>query len=232
MARGTETGTRGGSRAQSELGTKVRGILTAKSPAKGLGNLVKSYRTKENAKGGYAGEEEVTPTPELLAMANQSLEGAERAAIGAENEHAAVYKDGVQLFVKTSSSANYVDFNAKESKAMKDAIFTHNHPAPNGVPIPFSRGDVVMLLKNKCQEFRAVSGNTVFSMKPPKDSPFWKMTGPKLQKVMDALRSAELSARGYDGNSGIPDKVLADVLDSMLTKIDSKIPIGYTKKTL
>jgi hypothetical protein len=232
MARGTETGTRGGSRAQSELGTKVRGILTAKSPAKGLGNLVKSYRTKENAKGGFAGEEEVTPTPELIAMANQSLENAERAAVGADNEHAAVYKDGVQLFVKTSSSANYVDFNAKESKAMKDAIFTHNHPAPNGVPIPFSRGDVVMLLKNKCQEFRAVSGNMAFSMKPPKDSPFWKMTGPKLQKMMDGLRAAEIASRGYGLSDPLPDQVLADVLDSMLTKIDSKIPIGYTKKTL
>jgi hypothetical protein len=215
------------------LGTKARAILLTKSPVKGLGNLVKSMKSKENASGGFAGETEVAPTPQLLAAAGQPIGIAERAIVGASTEHAAVYKDGVQLLVKTSTSENYVDFNSKESKAMKDAIFTHNHPVgPSGTPIPFSRGDVIMLLKNKCEEFRAVSGNVAFSMKPPKDSPFWKVTGPKLQKMMDALRTAELASRGYDAKSPIPDKVLADVLDSMLTKIDSKLPIGYTKKSL
>jgi len=207
--------------------------MSAKSPAKGLGNLVKSKRSILDAKGNYKGEEDVEPTPELLAMANQDIENAERAIANSQTEHAAVYVDGKQVFCKTSSDASFVDFNAKESKAMKGAVFTHNHPTgPNGEPIPFSRGDVRMLLQNKIGSFRAVSGNTAFEMTPPKESQFWKTSKPKLAKMLDETFEAYRGAMGYEKGAALPTEVLVKVLDLTLTKIDKNLNIGYKKTTL
>lgn len=205
--------------------------MSAKSPAKGLGNLVKSKRSILDAKGNYKGEEDVEPTPELLAMANQDVENAERAIANSQTEHAAVYVDGKQVFVKTSSEVNFVDFNAKESKAMKGAVFTHNHPTgPNGEPIPFSRGDVKMLLQNKIGSFRAVSGNVRFEMTPPKGSDFWKTSRPKLAKLLDSTFAA--FDKMYRGDNEMSAATLATILDKTLETIDSQLNIGYKKTTL
>lgn len=232
MARGSDTGTRGGSRASSESVT-TRAIMSAKSPAKGLGNLVKSMKSILDAKGNYKGDEEVAPTPELLAMAGKDIETAERAIANSGTEHAAVYVDGKQVFVKTSSEPNFVDFNAKESKAMKGAVFTHNHPTgPNGEPIPFSRGDVKMLLQNKIGSFRAVSGNTRFEMSPPKDSDLWKTSRPKLARMLDSTFEHFAKEEGYSKGKPLPTDVLVRVLDNTLSTIDSALNIGYKKTTL
>lgn len=230
MARGSDTGTRGGSRASSE-NVVTRAIMSAKSPAKGLGNLVKSKRSILDAKGNYKGDEDVAPTPELLAMANQDIDTAERAIANSATEHAAVYVDGKQVFVKTSSEPNFVDFNAKESKAMKGAVFTHNHPTgPNGEPIPFSRGDVRMLLQNKIGSFRAVSGNTRFEMTPPANSPFWKTPKAKLARMLDSTFA--VFDKVYRGDNKMSAATIAIILDKTLETIDSELNIGYKKTTL
>jgi hypothetical protein len=211
----------------------TRAIMSAKSPVKGLGNLVKSKKSILDAKGNFKGEEDVEPTPELLAMANQSIDTAERAMANSDTEHAAVYVDGKQVLVKTSSEANFVDFTPKESKAMAGATFTHNHPpGPNGEPIPFSRGDVKMLLQNKIGSFRAVSGNTQFEMSPPKDSAFWKTSKAKLAKLLDSTFNAVKEGYGYTGNKPLPTEVLVRVLDDTLTLVDNTIGLGYKKTTL
>jgi hypothetical protein len=205
--------------------------MSAKSPGKGLGNLVKSKKSILDAKGNFKGEEDVAPTPELLAMANQPIDTAERAIANSGTEHAAVYVDGKQVFVKTSSEPNFVDFTPKESKAMKGATFTHNHPTgPNGEPIPFSRGDVKMLLQNKIGSFRAVSGNTRFEMSPPANSPFWKTSPAKLAKMVDSTFA--LYDREYRGENKMSAATLVKILESTLETIDATLNIGYKKTTL
>ena len=208
--------------------------MSAKSPGKGLGNLVKSKKSILDAKGNFTGkEEDVAPTPELLAMANQPIDTAERAIANSGTEHAAVYVDGKQVFVKTSSEPNFVDFTPKESKAMKGATFTHNHPTgPNGEPIPFSRGDVKMLLQNKIGLFRAVSGNTRFEMSPPKDSALWKTPKAKLAKMLDSTFEHFAKEEGYSKGRDLPTEVLVRVLDDTLTLVDNTLNIGYKKTTL
>lgn len=207
--------------------------MSAKSPGKGLGNLVKSKRSILDAKGNFKGEEDVEPTPELLAMANQAIENAEQAIANAQTEHAAVYVDGKQVFCKTSSDASFVDFTAKESKAMAGAVFTHNHPTgPNGMPIPFSRGDVKMLLQNKIGSFRAVSGNTRYEMSPPPNSEFWKTPKAKLAKLLDSTFEAVKAGYGYSKDKQLPTEVLVRVLDDTLTLVDNTLDIGYKKTTL
>lgn len=232
MARGSDTGTRGGSRASSES-VQTLAILRAKSPGKGLGNLVKSKRSILDARGNFKGEEDVEPTPELLAMANQDIETAERVMANSQTEHSAVYLDGKQIFIKTSSAADFVDFTPKESKAMKGAVFTHNHPTgPDNMPIPFSRGDVKMLLQNKIGSFRAVSGNIRFEMTPPKDSALWKTSKLKLARMLDSTFEHFAKEEGYSKGKPMPTDVLVRVLDNALSTIDSILNIGYKKTTL
>ena len=166
-------------------------------------------------------------------MAGKDMESAEAAIANSETEHAAVYVDGKQVFCKTSSDANFVDFLPKEGKAMAGAVFTHNHPpGPNGLPIPFSRGDVKMLLQNKIGSFRAVSGNTRFEMTPPKDSAFWKTPKAKLAKLLDSTFKAVKEGYGYSGDNPLPTEVLVRVLDDTLTLVDNTLNIGYKKTTL
>ena len=232
MARGTGTGTRGGSRASSESPV-VRAVLTTKSPVKGLGNLVKAKRSILDAKGNMKGEEDVAPDKELLAMAGKPLEEAERAMANSDVEHAAVYDaQGRQIMVKTSMAENYVDFNAKESKAMQGGTFTHNHPTANGMPVPFSRGDVRMLSANKIATFRAVSGNMLFEMKPPAGSPFYKVSPAKLKKLLDVTYDSVKLQLGYAKNAQVPTRDVLKILDQTMTEIDSQLSIGYKKYQL
>ena len=229
MARGTGTGTRGGSRAPSES-PATRAILTTKSPTKGLGNLVKAKKSILDAKGNMKGEEDVEAPATLLAMANKPVEEAEKEMANADIEHAVVYDaKGRQIMVKTSMSENYVDFTAKESKAMAGGTFTHNHPTADGKPFPFSRGDVRMLLQNKIATFRAVSGDTVFEMKPPRGSAFYKMKPAKLKKMLDMTFDAMKLQAGYPKDAQPPAAVVAKILDDTLTEIDSQLSIGYKK---
>ncbi len=232
MARGTGTGTRGGSRASSE-NTVVRAALAQKSPMKGIGNLIKAKRSILDKNGNYKSEEDVEPSPVILAMADKPIEEAERAMANEGIEYSAVYLDGKQLFVKTSSDPSFVDFNAKETKAMKGAVFTHNHPvAADGTPIPFSRGDVSMLLNNKIKSFRARSGDTLYEMTPPKDSKFWKTSPAALKKALNTTFEAFKKGYGYEPGDPVPAKVLAAILDDTLSTIDKKMGIGYKKTSI
>lgn len=232
MARGSESGSRGGSRASSES-VSVRAKMEAKSPIKGLGKMIRAKRSILDAKGNYKGEEDVEPTQVLIDMAGKSVEEAEKVMANADIEYAALYIDGKQAMLKTSSDPSFVDFNAKETKAMKGGTFTHNHPpGEDGTPIPFSRGDVSMLLNNKLSTFRAVSGNTVFEMSPPKDSKFWKTKPAALKKALNSTFDQFKAAYGYDPGEAVSTRDLARILDDTLKTIDQKMSIGYKKSTL
>jgi hypothetical protein len=229
MARGTGSGTRGGSRAASET-PAVRQILTTKSPIKGLGNLVKAKRSILDANGNMKSEEDVAPDKVLLDMAGKTLEEAEKVMAIGDVEHAVIYDaQGRQILVKTSMSENYVDFTTKESKAMAGGTFTHNHPLYDGMSVPFSRGDVSMLRQNKIAVFRAVSGNTVFEMRPPPDSLFNKTSGVKLKKLLDLTFNAAKSELGYALKDQVRPMDLVKILDRTMTIVDSKLSIGYKK---
>jgi hypothetical protein len=212
MSRGYTTGVRGGAQARSET-------PDTPSPAKGLGKL---YRSEAD--------------PILKKMESKKLVDAEAAMSDQPLEHAAVYKDGKQILLKGSGLSNMVDFTGdnKALKAMKGAIFTHNHPLYDGVPLPFSRADVLMMRDYRMEEMRAVAGNVVFSIKPPKDSPFWKTQFKPIIEFMDKSLSLELRSKGVPGkntdemlrNAGA--KQMQESLLGMMTGLNKKFGINFT----
>lgn len=236
MSRGSNgQGTRGGRQVRSEA-TAVRAIMSQKSPeVKLVGNLVKSKSVVEK-NGRIVEGGDLPPTQELLEMTNKDLAGAERVIANSNIEHSAVYNDdGKQVFVKTSNDASQVYLTPKEMKAMKGKVFTHNHPLYDGESLPFSRADVTLLHFTKAREFRAVAGNTVFSISPPADSKFWKLKEAVVEKMLNAARTMEFERLGFkteEEQYRASPKVLAMVLDGMLKSVDKQLNINYTRKTL
>jgi hypothetical protein len=180
-------------------------------------------------------ERESRPSRVLLAAAGKPLDGTEKLFNNQPTEHAGVFKDGKQLFLRTDESENSVNFTLKELNAMKGAVFTHNHPVVAGVSFPFSRADILMMRDCRTQEYRAVAGNTTFSMSPPKDSKFWKTNFGKLEGFMQQVLEVQLKSRGVPGNSvdemfaRAKPKDAAAALDAMLTLMDKQLNIGYKK---
>lgn len=212
MSRGYTTGVRGGAQVRSET-------PDIQSSARGLGRL---YRSEAD--------------PILKRMELKKLPEAEAAMSDQPIEYASVYKDGKQILLKTSGRAAVVDFKGddKALKAMKGAVFTHNHPLYGGLPLPFSRMDVLMLRDYKMEEMRAVAGDVVFSMKPPKGSPFWKAQFKPLIKFMDESLSLELRSRGVPGSTVddmlavAPPKAMQESLLAMMQGMNKKFGINFT----
>lgn len=240
MSRGaTGTGTRGAGRVARSENPQVRAIMSQKSiDIKNVGNLAKSKSLVEDARGNLTEGDDVPPTQELLKMAGQDLSGAEAVIANSEVEHGAIYTDdGKQVMVKTSHDRSAVFLTNKEMKAMKDKVFTHNHPTgPNGLPIPFSRADVTLMHFTKAKEFRAVSGNTVFTISPPKDSKFWKMKEPKVDELLNTAREVAFKKIGLSMDEVNQGKAtisqLATALDDMLSMVDRQLNLGYKKQKL
>ena len=239
MSRGANgKGTRGAGRVARSENPRVRAIMSQKSPSVRLvGNLAKS-KSLVDRDGILKEGDDVPPTEELLDMAGKELGGAEKVIANSEVEHGAIYDDdGKQVMIKTSHDTDAVYLSPKEMKAMKDKVFTHNHPTgPNGLPIPFSRGDVTLMHFTKAKEFRAVSGNTVFSISPPKDSKFWKMKEPAVDKMLNAARLIAFQKIGLsesDVQRGMATtQQVATALDDMLSMVDRQLNLGYKKSKL
>lgn len=239
MSRGANgKGTRGAGRVARSENPRVRAIMSQKSPAVRLvGNLAKS-KSLVDEDGILKEGGDVPPTEELLDMAGKELGGAEKVIANSEVEHGAIYDDdGKQVMIKTSHDTDAVYLSPKEMKAMKDKVFTHNHPTgPNGLPIPFSRGDVTLMHFTKAKEFRAVSGDTVFSLSPPKDSKFWKMKEPAVDKMLNAARLIAFQKIGLsesDVERGMATtQQVATALDDMLSMVDRQLNLGYKKSKL
>lgn len=237
MSRGANgRGTRGAGRVARSESPQVRAIMSQKSiDIKNVGNLVKAkaYDEAKNKDGG-----DIEPTPELLKMAGREMGDAERTIANSEVEHSAIYdEDGKQIMVKTSGDPALVFLSPKEMKAMKGRTFTHNHPTgPNGLPIPFSRADVTLMHFTKAKEFRAVSGNTVFSICPPKDSKFWKLKEPKVDALLNTAREMAFKKIGLSIDEVNQGKAtisqLATALDDMLSMVDRQLNLGYKKQKL
>ena len=218
MSRGYTTGVRGGYQARSEA-PRVKGIDFMAS-----GRITKM-------KGNFPLEREARPSKVLLEAKDKDLSGTEKVFGNQEIEHAAVFVKGKQVFLRTDDSPNSVTFTLKELKAMKDAVFTHNHPVVDGVALPFSRSDILMM-----RDVRA-HGNTTFVMEPPKDSKFWKTNFAKLEGMMRNVLHVQLKSRGVPGNSvdemfaRAKPRHAAEALDAMLTFMDKQLNIGYKKLT-
>lgn len=239
MSRGaTGGGTRGAGRVARSENPRVRAIMSQKSPSVRLiGNLAKS-KSLVDRDGILKEGDDVPPTEELLDMAGKELGGAEKVIANSGLEHGAIYDDdGKQVMIKTSHDSDAVYLTPKEMKAMKDKIFTHNHPTgPNGLPIPFSRADVTLMHFTKAKEFRAVSGDTVFSISPPKDSKFWKMREASVDKMLTTARVLAFNKIGLSeddvANGRATISQLATALDDMLSMVDRQLNLGYKKSKL
>ena len=224
MSRGYTTGVRGGYQARSEA-PRVKGIDFMAS-----GRITKM-------KGNFPLERDARPSKVLVEAKDKDLIGTEKVFGSQEIEHAAVFVDGKQVFLRTDDSPNSVTFTLKELKAMKDAVFTHNHPVVDGVAFPFSRADILMMRDVRAQGFRAVAGGTTFVMEPPKDSKFWKTNFKKLEGVMEQVLSAEFKRLKVPGASAsecfqrAKPADAAKALETMLTFLDKHLNIGYKKLT-
>ena len=224
MSRGYTTGVRGGYQARSEA-PRVKGI-----------EPIASGRITKMKDGKFPVERESRPSAVLNAVLGKDLSKTENGINNNPIEHAAVFdKDGKQLFLRTDESENSVNFTLKELNAMKDGTFTHNHPLVNGVSLPFSRADILMMRDVRTKEYRAAAGPVTFSMKPPKDSKFWKTGFAKIEKIMNDVLTVQLRGRGVPGGTvsemfqNAKPKDAADALDAMLTFLDKQLNIGYKK---
>jgi len=56
---------------------------------------------------------------------------------------------------------------------------------------------LTLLHFTKAREFRAVAGDTVFSISPPKDSKFWKMKESEVDKLLNVARTTAFLNLGY-----------------------------------
>jgi hypothetical protein len=214
MARGSSQYFSSGS-ARSEISNRV--IADVKSPIKGLGKLIRSKSADR-------------VSSELV---SKNLQESERTIVSQSNEYATIYKDGVQIMIKTSGKPDAVDFTAKELKALKGATFTHNHPMVDGQDIPFSRADLGFARNAQLEEIRAVSGNTVFSIKPSPE--FFKIPKGKFNEILNGFRDEQIKRLGFNPKtfnekSDVADKVR--VLDATFTEFDKFYKINYTKSTL
>lgn len=237
MSRGSNgQGTRGGGKVARSENPQMRAIMSQKSPdTKLVGNLVKSIQVQE-INGRFKEGIELPPTEELLMMAGRDLNGAEKVISNSDREHSAIYDGEKQVMLKTSHEVDLVYFSPKELKAMKGRTFTHNHPTgPDGLPIPFSRADITLMHFTKAKEFRAVSGDTAFSISPPKESKFWKMKEADVDKLLNASREIAYKKLGMKDESARRNATiqqLAVALDDMLLMVDRQLNLGYKKQKL
>jgi len=214
MARGSSQYFSSGS-ARSEISN--RAIADVKSPIKGLGKLIRSKSADR-------------VSSELV---SKNLTDSERTIVSQSNEYATIYKDGVQIMIKTSGKPDAVDFTLKELKALKGATFTHNHPMVDGQDIPFSRDDLSFARNAQLEEIRAVSGNTIFSIKPSPE--FYKIPKSKFTDLLNSFRDIEIKREGFDPKTFSRDATVATqvrVLDATFKEFDRKYKINYTKSTL
>ena len=201
---------------------------------KGVDFMAAGPITKMKA-GRFPEERERRPSKVLESVKNKPLEQTEKVFGYEPIEHAAVFKNGKQLFLRTDDSPNSVNFTLKELNAMKDAVFTHNHPLVDGIPLPFSRADILMMRDVRTKEYRVSAGNTTFIMSPPKDSKFWKTNFKKLETVMEQVLSAEFKRLKVPGASAseafrvAKPADAATALETMLTFLDKNLNIGYKK---
>jgi hypothetical protein len=219
MARGSSQYFSSGS-ARSEISNRV--VADVKSPIKGLGKMIRG-KTIDNV---------------TLLLVNKSLQESERIIANEPFEYASVYKNGVQVMVKTSGKTNQVIIKGKELKTLEGAVFTHNHPFAQTrdgqiLPIPFSRADLILAREYKLKEIRAVSGNTVFSVEPSPE--FYKIPLGKFKKILNDIRDQEVKNLGFDvkkfNKYANPEQVV-DVLDRTFKEFDRQFNIKYTKSTL
>ena len=201
--------------ARSEISS--RAIADVRSPIKGLGKLIRSKSADR-------------VSSELV---SKNLQESERTIVPQSNEYATVYKDGVQIMIKTSGKADAVDFTPKEIKALKGATFTHNHPMVDGQDIPFSRDDISFARFTQLKVMRAVSGNTAFTIEPSPE--FFKIPQNKVGIMLNGIRDKKIKDMGYNPNTfnekaDVATKVR--VLDATFTEFDKICKINYTKTTL
>lgn len=200
--------------ARSEISS--RAIADVKSPIKGLGKLIRSKSVDR-------------VSSELV---SKNLQESERTIVPQSNEYATIYKDGVQIMIKTSGKADAVDFTPKEIKALKGATFTHNHPMVDGQDIPFSRDDISFARFTQLKIMRAVSGNTAFTIEPSPE--FFKIPQSKIGNILNKLRDREIIKLGYKPETITQTSIATQVrvLDNTFKELDKLYKINYTKTTL
>lgn len=173
-------------------------------------------------------------TETLKQIALEPLDVVERIiADNTSNEHAAVYKDGKPIGFR-SGSKGAVNFTREELKLFKGTVVTHQHPSGSS----FSRGDVLMLHSYKMEELRAVDAvdKTVRSIKPPKDSIFWKTSRDVIADDHNQMRKKYLKEAGYTPGQAalgmVPVSVQVAVINAALDDLDKKYNLGYTRTKL
>lgn len=108
------------------------------------------------------------------------------------HEKGAIYDLAGNLLWVRNGTAHYVKFSHRQTKAMRNAVLTHNHPNSLG----FSHDDIAMAAANDLAEIRAVGavisrgkvvGRTTYSLKRPEGG--WPKDAPS--RVRASRGSAE-----------------------------------------
>lgn len=162
----------------------------------------------------------------LKASVGKTVDEVDRIIAGAQMENAVVYKDGRQLLLR-NGKVDEVRFTNAEVKMLKGAVVTHNHPYGSS----FSRADINLVKTSGMAELHATAEHdgVIYSVSPPKDSPFWKTSARKIAKDHDTIRDAIFLEHGYDkkSQSNATQEVLRAVINDSIKALDLIYKLNY-----
>ena len=162
----------------------------------------------------------------LKASVGKPLGEVNRIIAGAQMENAVVYKDGRQLLLR-NGKVDSIKFTNAELKTLKGTIVTHNHPYGSS----FSRADISLVRRVGIAELNATSryDGVIYSVAPPKDSPFWKTSAYQIAKDHDTIRDAIFLEHGYDKKSqnNATQEVLRAVINDSIKALDLIYKLNY-----
>lgn len=150
-----------------------------------------------------------------------------------------VMPDG-RVVVDKDGERYSVRFSDDEIKAMRGAIFTHNHPRGWDVPEnnperqgnSFSPEDIDVACSAQLAEIRAVTPKWRYSMKPPEggwNEDYWKTI---VKPEYDAAESVVYKAFGQAIQAGTMsiDEARANHYHSIWTRVSERLGLVYTRE--
>lgn len=155
-----------------------------------------------------------------------------------ENEAMAFYDDSGNLLYRKQGKRDHVSLRSDEVPS-DNLILTHNHPAALGqtsyrsIGNSFTPDDMVMAVKFKAKEMRAVTPNYTFSFKRPQGG--WNAKQSEVRRAYeDAMRQVREDGEYYYGRAKMTDvaneRYMATYWHKVNKLVAKQFGWNYTKK--
>ncbi len=195
--------------------------------ARSLSDILGPERAKQYRQPGYR----------VLA---QRIEAFEREVVNFRHEVARVWDARGKVVVEKTGTATHVSFTPQEKQAMRNCVFTHNHPggwtfAENDVRragCSFSREDVQFAAEAEVREMRAVSPGYIHIIRPSAGG--WDANWAQA-KLIPEYRKQDHAVR-LDFLTGIvdgrmtPEEAEVQHFHEVWTRVAKSLSLDYTRR--